>query len=54
MVFGGLEHYLVYDKRYSKTSVYCIINVSKYLLNHYDISKLDYDASRMIEKDLRK
>lgn len=53
MVLERLEHYLVYDKRYSKTSVKCTINVSKYLLKHYDISKLDQDTARMIEEDLR-
>lgn len=48
-----LEHHLIYTKRYSKVNVKAVIQVANYLLNHYNLSKIDSDLAQTIEEDLR-
>ena len=46
-----VEHYLIYVKRFSKTSIIGIMSVMMYLLNHYDISVINADKAREVEED---
>ncbi|WP_424359740.1 tyrosine-type recombinase/integrase [Methanocella sp. MCL-LM] len=48
-----LEHYLIYTKRYSKVNIKTVIQVANYLINHYNLSKIDLDIAQTIEEDLR-
>lgn len=53
MLLEKLEHYLVYEKRYSKTNIKAQMQVASFLVNHYELSVIDQDKARMIEEDLR-
>ncbi|WP_424357727.1 tyrosine-type recombinase/integrase [Methanocella sp. MCL-LM] len=48
-----LEHYLIYTKRYSKVNIKATMQVASYLLNHYDLSRIDIEKAQEIEEDLR-
>lgn len=48
-----INNYLVYTRRYSKTSVQGITNVVTYLLNNYDLSVINTDKAQMIEESYR-